>query len=66
VRVNLLFVLPVPFDIQLHRSSNKMPVAVKEAIRFAVERHGGSSGEEAQEFMAAMEREGKIIEECWS
>ena len=56
----------MPFDIRLHRSSNKMPVAVKEAIRFAVERHGGRSGEEAQEFMAAMEREGKIIEDCWS
>ncbi|KAG1797022.1 riboflavin synthase domain-like protein [Suillus plorans] len=47
-------------------SSNKMPTAVREAVRGAVERFGGKSNAEVVEYVAAMEREGRLIEECWS
>ncbi|KAG1805733.1 hypothetical protein EV424DRAFT_1330101, partial [Suillus variegatus] len=40
-------------------SSNKMPTAVREAVRGAVERFGGRSNTEAVEYVAAMEREGR-------
>jgi sulfite reductase alpha subunit-like flavoprotein len=50
----------------LNRSSNKMPIAVKDAIRHAVEKEGGKTVNEAREFVAAMERDQKMIEECWS
>ena len=48
------------------RSSNKMPAAVKEAIAFAVETHGGFSAEEAKQYVHSMVKEGRLIEECWS
>ena len=48
------------------RSSNKMPVAVKEAIWFAVEIHGGFSVEEVKQFVHLMVKEGRLIKECWS
>ena len=48
------------------RSSNKMPTAVKEAIAFAVETHGGFSAEEAKQYVHSMVKEGRLIEECWS
>lgn len=47
-------------------SSNKMPAAVREVVRGAVERFGRKSNAEAVEYVAAMEREGRLIEECWS
>jgi sulfite reductase alpha subunit-like flavoprotein len=47
-------------------SANKMPVAVKEAIRFAVEKEGGKTPEEASRFVREMERVGRLLEECWS
>ncbi|PPQ97555.1 hypothetical protein CVT26_002340 [Gymnopilus dilepis] len=47
-------------------SSNKMPAAVKDAIAFAAEKHGGLSSEEAKEYVQSMIREGRLIEECWS
>ncbi|KAG2078524.1 riboflavin synthase domain-like protein [Suillus decipiens] len=47
-------------------SSNKMPAAVREVVRGAVEIFGGMSNAEAVEYVAAMEREGRLIEECWS
>ena len=50
----------------LGRSSNKMPAAVKEAIAFTVETQGGRTPEDAQDFVAMMEREGRLVEECWS
>jgi hypothetical protein len=48
------------------RSSNRMPAAVKDAIRFAVEKYGGHKPDAAIEFVNAMERDGRLIEECWS
>lgn len=50
----------------LCRSSNKMPAAVKEAISYAVEKHGGRSAEDAKTYVDDMIKEGRLIEECWS
>ncbi|OAX32629.1 riboflavin synthase domain-like protein [Rhizopogon vinicolor AM-OR11-026] len=47
-------------------SSNKMPAAVREAVQGAAETMGGMSKSEAAEYVAAMERDGRLIEECWS
>ncbi|OJA09712.1 hypothetical protein AZE42_09440, partial [Rhizopogon vesiculosus] len=47
-------------------SSNKMPAAVREAVRGAVETMGWMSKSEAVEYIAAMERDRRLIEECWS
>ncbi|KDR73969.1 hypothetical protein GALMADRAFT_250695 [Galerina marginata CBS 339.88] len=47
-------------------SSNKMPAAVKDAVAFAAEKHGGYSAEEARKYVDLMVREGRLIEECWS
>lgn len=43
-----------------------MPTAVKDAIVFAAETHGGFSGEEAKTYVHSMAKEGRLIEECWS
>jgi sulfite reductase alpha subunit-like flavoprotein len=43
-----------------------MPAAVKEALSFAVETHGGYAHEEAVSYVDEMIREGRLIEECWS
>ena len=50
----------------VYRSSNKMPAAVKEAIAFAAETHGGFSVDEAKRYVHSMIKEGRLIEECWS
>lgn len=50
----------------VRRSSNKMPAAVKGAVRGAAEAHGNMSEDEAKEFVGKMESDGKLIEECWS
>lgn len=50
----------------VYRSSNKMPAAVKEAIAFAAETHGGFSAEEAKMYVHSMTKDGRLIEECWS
>ncbi|KAJ6448883.1 riboflavin synthase domain-like protein [Mycena sanguinolenta] len=47
-------------------SSNKMPAAVKGALRFAAETYGNLDAAEAAEFVSAMEARGQLIEECWS
>ena len=43
-----------------------MPAAVREAIAFAIETHGGYSTEEAKAYVNSMVKEGRLIEECWS
>jgi sulfite reductase alpha subunit-like flavoprotein len=43
-----------------------MPTAVKEAIIFAVETHGGYTSVEAKNYVARMITEGRLMEECWS
>lgn len=47
-------------------SANKMPVAVKAAVRDAARRFGGMTEEQAQTWLSNLEREGRLIEECWS
>ncbi|KAG1816741.1 flavoprotein-like protein [Suillus subaureus] len=47
-------------------SSNKMPTAVREVVRGAAEMFGGRSNAEAVEYVAAMEREERLTEECWN
>ncbi|KAF8441065.1 riboflavin synthase domain-like protein [Boletus edulis BED1] len=47
-------------------SSNKMPAAVREAVKEAAEAFGNMSTEHAANFVPMMEREGRLIEECWS
>lgn len=47
-------------------SSNKMPMAVKAAIKNAAIKVGNMSDEEATDFLSLMERNGRLIEETWS
>ena len=47
-------------------SANKMPAAVRVTIAHAVRTEGGRTEEEAKEYVPGMEREGRLIEECWS
>ncbi|KAJ7454826.1 riboflavin synthase domain-like protein [Mycena latifolia] len=47
-------------------SSNKMPAAVKDALRFAAETYGKLAPSAAADFISAMEARGQLIEECWS
>ncbi|KZT67892.1 riboflavin synthase domain-like protein [Daedalea quercina L-15889] len=47
-------------------SANKMPAGVRQAIRDAAKREAKKTLEEANEFVALLEREGRLIEECWS
>jgi len=43
-----------------------MPAAVKDAICFAAETHGGLAEVDAKRYVADMIREGRLLEECWS
>lgn len=47
-------------------SSNKMPTAVKQAVSDAAEKYGAKTPDEAKAFLVTMEKEGRLIEECWS
>lgn len=49
----------------LTSSSNKMPAAVRAAVGSALEKYGRMSEEEAKDFVANLEREGKLVEDCW-
>lgn len=52
--------------VYISGSANKMPAAVRAALAYAVESEGGRTEEEAKEYVARMEREGRLVEECWS
>ncbi|KAF8622627.1 hypothetical protein AX15_006879 [Amanita polypyramis BW_CC] len=52
--------------IYISGSSNKMPTAVRGAIKDAIERFGGYSPEDASKYVEKMIQEGRLIEECWS
>ncbi|KAI0709189.1 riboflavin synthase domain-like protein [Earliella scabrosa] len=52
--------------VYISGSANKMPAAVRAAIAHAVQTEGGRTEEEAKEYVAKMEREGRLVEECWS
>jgi sulfite reductase alpha subunit-like flavoprotein len=43
-----------------------MPAGVKQAIRDVAQKHGGKTEDEAKDFITVMEKEGRLIEECWS
>ena len=43
-----------------------MPAAVREAVRDEVMQEAAKTDEEANEFVARLEREGRLVEECWS
>jgi sulfite reductase alpha subunit-like flavoprotein len=43
-----------------------MPASVKRAIGIAAQKYGGKTEDEARDFIAKMEREGRLIEECWN
>lgn len=43
-----------------------MPAGVKDAIKDAACKEGGKTEAEGLDFVAALEREGRLIEECWS
>ncbi|TRM58748.1 riboflavin synthase domain-like protein [Schizophyllum amplum] len=47
-------------------SSNKMPAAVRAALAYVAEMQGGYNAEEAKSYVERMEREGRLVEECWS
>lgn len=47
-------------------SSNKMPAAVRGAISNIAEDCGKMPKEDALKFVNEMEREGRLVEECWS
>ncbi|KAL0571445.1 NAPDH-dependent diflavin reductase [Marasmius crinis-equi] len=47
-------------------SSNKMPTAVKEALRLCAEEKGKKTASESAEYVRMLERTGRLIEECWS
>ncbi|EKM53089.1 uncharacterized protein PHACADRAFT_259251 [Phanerochaete carnosa HHB-10118-sp] len=51
--------------VYISGSSNKMPAGVKAAVQGALEQYGQKTEAEAKEFVANMEREGKLIEDCW-
>ncbi|KAL1759766.1 hypothetical protein FB107DRAFT_204590 [Schizophyllum commune] len=47
-------------------SSNKMPAAVRGALAHAAETYGDLSAEAAKAYVEKMERDGRLVEECWS
>ncbi|KAJ3727635.1 riboflavin synthase domain-like protein [Lentinula raphanica] len=47
-------------------SSNKMPAGVKASLKHAVMTHGSRSEQEASRFILDLERDIRLIEECWS
>ncbi|KAF9649133.1 riboflavin synthase domain-like protein [Thelephora ganbajun] len=52
--------------VYISGSSNKMPMAVKSAIKSAAIKVGDMSDEEATDFLCLLERSGRLIEETWS
>lgn len=42
-----------------------MPAAVRAAVRGALEKYGQMSEEDAKEYVTTMEKEGKLVEDCW-
>ncbi|EPQ55673.1 riboflavin synthase domain-like protein [Gloeophyllum trabeum ATCC 11539] len=46
-------------------SSNKMPAAVRAALRSIAQTEGGLGEAEAREYVEGLERAGRLVEECW-
>jgi sulfite reductase alpha subunit-like flavoprotein len=49
-----------------YRSSNKMPAAVRAALVDIARTEGQMGEEEARDYVARMEKEERLFEECWS
>ena len=49
-----------------NRSSNKMPAGVRAALVDIAREEGGMQEEEARAYVARLEREQRLFEECWS
>ncbi|CAK5268795.1 unnamed protein product [Mycena citricolor] len=47
-------------------SSNKMPAAVKSALAYAAETHGGLELKQTADWITSLENAGRLFEECWS
>ena len=43
-----------------------MPLSVKGAIKNAAIKHGDMGEEDANKWIAKLEWEGRLVEECWS
>ena len=54
------------YSTSLFRSSNKMPLGVKGAIKSAAIKEGGMAEDDASKWIAKLEWEGRLVEECWS
>ncbi|CDO69942.1 hypothetical protein BN946_scf184836.g16 [Trametes cinnabarina] len=52
--------------VYISGSSNKMPAAVRAAIQDALVSKGGKTEDSAKEYIVKIEKEGRLIEECWS
>ncbi|KAI0819009.1 riboflavin synthase domain-like protein [Irpex lacteus] len=52
--------------VYISGSSNKMPAGVRAALRDVIVQYGEKTEEEAKEFVGRMEREGKLVEDCWA
>jgi sulfite reductase alpha subunit-like flavoprotein len=48
------------------RSSNKMPAGVRAALVGVAQEEGEMREEEARSYVAQLEREERLFEECWS
>jgi sulfite reductase alpha subunit-like flavoprotein len=46
-------------------SSGKMPQAVREALIEAIQTHGSTTREEAEAYLAGMEKSGRYKQETW-
>ena len=54
------------FMLTLNRSSNKMPAGVRAALVDIAQEAGKMGEEEAHAYVARMEKEERLFEECWS
>ncbi|KAI0061316.1 riboflavin synthase domain-like protein [Artomyces pyxidatus] len=52
--------------VYISGSSNKMPAGVRKAIENVARVEGGLGEDEAKEYVATMEKQGRLFEECWS
>lgn len=57
---------PLLFLTILYRSSNKMPAAIRATLKEIAIKEGGIAEDEAREWVAGLERCGRLVEECWS
>jgi len=52
--------------VYISGSSNKMPAGVRAALADIAREEGGMGEEEARDYIARMEKEERLFEECWS